>query len=231
LIRFAHISIGEGAGPACLRCAGTGPAPSFRSAEDIVAEIREVTEAWTAPVGPNAVLGGFEPFSHPELPALINAARLAGVTRICLETDGGALAQLVNAHGAFRSGVRHLRLRTLGTGREADELSGRPGLSATALSGLRMFLDAAADAEERVAVAAVVPVCVHNLAMLSSTVAALADAGVQAVSLVGNGKVPDTSAASIAAACDTGTVNRVWVDVDDLPLPESHLAHLAEDRS
>ena len=231
MIRFARINIGEGAGPTCSRCATPAPTPNFRSAEDIVAEIREVTEAWTAPVGPNVVFGGFEPFSHPELPALINAARLAGVTRVCLETDGGALAQPVNAHGAFRSGVRHLRVRTLGIGREADELAGRPGLSAGAVSGIHAFLQAATEAEDKVAVAAVIPVCVHNVALLPSTVAALADAGVRAVSPVGNGTVPDASAATIAAACDTGTVNRVWVDVDDLPVPESHLGHLAEDRS
>lgn len=231
MIRFARISIGEGAAPACLRCASTAPAPSVRSAEDIVAEIREVAEAWTAPVGPNMVLGGFEPFSHPELPALIAAARQAGFSRICLETDGGALAQPVNAHGAFRSGVRHVRVRTLGVGRDADELAGRPGLSATVLAGIRAFLDIAAEAGDPVAVAAVIPVCTHNLAMLSTTVFALADAGVQAVSLVGNGAVSGAAAAVVAAACDTGTVNRVWVDVDDLPVPDSHLDHLAEERS
>ncbi|MHB1341945.1 MAG: hypothetical protein ACYC77_01075 [Coriobacteriia bacterium] len=228
MIPFAHIRLGEGAGPVCLRCARTAPVPGFRSGTDVTAEIREVAETWTAPVGPNLLLDGFEPFSHPELPALISAAANAGVARIGLETDGGALAQGVNAPGAFRSGVRHLRVRTLGIGRVADDLAGRPGLSASLLAGVQAFLDAASVAGEKVAVAAVIPVCPHNLDMLPSTVAALADAGVQSISLVGNGEVGPPAAVVIAAACDTGTVNRVWVDVMDLPLPNEYRDHAAE---
>ena len=231
MIRFAHVSLGEGAGPSCLKCAGAVPAVRPRSGHDVIAEIQEVANEWTAGTGPNVFLEGFEPFAHPELPALVAAATKAGFVRVGLETDAGALAQVGNAAGALHAGVRHVRFRTLGLDSTGDELAGRPGLAVIASAGIRMFRETAALAGTRVAVSAVIPVCRHNVRSLSATVAALADMGVGAVRLARAGDVPASAMAEVAAACDTGTVNRVWVDVYDLPVPETHRAHLAEETS
>ena len=40
------------------------------------------------------------------------------------------------------------------------------------------------------------------------------------------GPLPDSAAGVVAAACDTGMVNRLWVETDgNLPLPDSHRLH------
>lgn len=229
MIRFAHVSLGEGAGPSCVTCASAQSAARPRSGDDVIAEIQEIANEWTAGTGPNVLLEGFEPFSHPQLPALVAAAIEAGFARVGLETDGGALAQAGNAAGALHAGVRHLRLRTLGLDDLGDELAGRAGLAVMAAAGVSVFREVAASTDTRVAISAVIPVCEHNLASLPATVAALADMGAGAARLIRAGELPANAAAGIAAACDTGTVNRVWVDVHDLPLPETHRAHLAGD--
>lgn len=229
VIRFAHISLGEGGGPACHRCARPVPATRFRAGDDVRAEIREVAADWEVPGGPNVLFDGFEPFAHPELPALIEAARSSGYRRIGLETDGGALAQAGNAAGSLHAGVRHLRIRTLGLDEAGDELAGRPGLAFLVTSGVRLFREAAEAAGVPVAVSAAVPVCAHNADALPAIVAALARAGVGAVRLEGAGQGGVRLADRVAAACDTGTVNRVWVEASGLPLPDTHASHARGD--
>ncbi|MCE5204044.1 MAG: hypothetical protein LLG24_07535, partial [Actinomycetia bacterium] len=149
-------------------------APSPRSEGDILAEIAEIAEEWDALGRPNVFFEGFEPFAHPALPSLISAAADAGFARIGLETDGGALARPGNAAGALHAGVRHVKIRTLGLDRSADEICGRPGLSTSVLQGMHALSQAADDLGVVVAVSGVVPLCRHNVELLPATVAALA---------------------------------------------------------
>lgn len=230
MLEFAHIAVGTGVGLACTRCVPPVEA-DYLSAALVIASIQAVAEGWSGGPGPNVILGGPEPFAHPELPAIVAAAVAAGVERICLETDGGALSVPANATGVLRAGVRHLRVRLLaGEAVLADELSGLRGRTGDALTGIDAFL-AAADAEAvRVTVTAVVTVCQHNLSSLPATVATLARHGLHAVRLLSTGSLPDDAEAVLAAACDTGMVNQLWVEADPaLPLPSSHTLHAVAD--
>ncbi|MGB4442546.1 MAG: hypothetical protein WBJ62_10065, partial [Coriobacteriia bacterium] len=77
-----------------------------------------------------------------------------------------------------------------------------------------------------VVVTAVIPVCRHNADALPATIAELASLGVQAVRLVPSADATTPALALLAAACDTGMVNRLWVEVDPaLPLPDTYALH------
>ena len=150
-----------------------------------------------------------------------------GVQRIALETDGGALSVPANAGGVIRAGVRHLRVRLLDADEvRGDELSGLAGRTRDALAGVDTYRTAAAELGVRVLVTALVPVCEHNLDSLSATVLSLASHGLDAARLVPGGELSASAAAIIAAACDTGMVNHLWVEADPaLPLPPTHALH------
>ncbi|MDY0341003.1 MAG: hypothetical protein RBS17_07305 [Coriobacteriia bacterium] len=173
------------------------------------------------------VLTGPEPFSHPELPAVIAACREAGFTRIALETDGGALAVHGNASGVLRAGVRHLWVRVLGADDIVhDERVARPGRGAAARAGVAAYSAAAREDGRTVCVTAIVPVCRHTLPELPAIVVSCAVRGFDAVRLVSTGPLPEVAGVLIAAACDTGMVNRIWVCTDGLlPLLSSHYLH------
>lgn len=226
MLTFDSIRVGDGEPLHCLRCAHAAP-PAYHSAAAIAERIRAAAAAWEGQPGPNIALTGPDPFGHPELPALIAACAEAGAERIALETDGGALGAYRNAEGVLRAGVRHLWLRVLAAGPLGDELSGHRELGASAHAGLRAYLDAAERDGAVVAVTTLVPVCRHNLAALPATVAALASWSVHAVRLSAtSAPLPSSAAGVIAAACDTGMVNRLWVETDGvLPLPDSHRLH------
>ncbi len=226
MIPFARVSLGEADGLACIRCPRRDATARMRALHDIKAEVTEVVDEWTASTGPNVVFMGFEPFKHPDLPAIIAQAREAGAERIALETDGVALALERNARGALDAGVRHLTVTMLATGALGDALIGRPGHADAALAGIGTFIRIAGEAGVSVAVGARIAVCPHNVAALPVTVADLAAAGVGAVTLVGGDQAERVDPAIIAAACDTGTVNRVWVEVTGLSLPPSHRLHM-----
>lgn len=230
MLRFDSIRVGDGEPLHCLHCAQGVPS-AYHSAAAIAERIRAATAAWEGHPGPNVVLTGPDPFGHPELPALIAACAEAGAERIALETDGGALGAYRNAEGVFRAGVRHLWLRVLAAGPLGDELSGHRDLGASVKAGLRTYLDVADRDGAVAAVTALVPVCCHNLAVLPATVAALASWGVHAVRLSStSAPLPSSAAGVIAAACDTGMVNRLWVETDGtLPLPGSHRLHAVRD--
>lgn len=226
MLDFVEVAVGEGEGLGCATCRAR-LVPSYRPADEVISEIRDVAARWGGRPGPNLVLCGPEPFAHPELPRLVAAAVEAGVERLALETDGGALSVSQNATGALRSGVRHLRVRVLAADAAvSDGLTGKPGLSASARVGIGLFLEAAAQDGVACAVTAIVPVCDHNLVMLPAIVAELAGWGVHAVRLVKACDLPDGAATDIAAACDTGMVNRLWVETDGrVPLPSGHALH------
>ncbi len=233
MIDFHPISIGDGAPCGCVRC-GLVPEASYAPIAEVEARLTAVRTAPGAPADPGSTvtaggvaLVGPEPFAHPELPALVAACRRAGFSRIALETDGSALAAHGNAAGVLHAGVRHLWVRVLGAENAThDALVGRPGRGAASRLGVTAYLEAASATGVTVAVTAVVPVCVHTLGDLPAIVAACAQRGFHAVRLEAAGLLPSQAATVIAAACDTGMVNRVWVSTDGaLPLPETHRLH------
>jgi len=215
VIRFVEIPLGRGSVCPCVRC--SAPAErEFYPAEAISARVGDAVAAWRDDPGPNILFTGPEPFSHPELPAIVTSAAAANAEGIALRTDAGALAIPGNAEGVLAAGVTQLQVVLLaGTAAEHDALTSRTGLFDAATSGVASFLAAARASRAQVAVTGLVPVCAHNLASLPATVASLARAGAVAVEIAAS----PTAAASpgfsewTAAAIDTGLVNGVWVGV------------------
>lgn len=220
MIRIAPITVGAGVPAGCVRCAPM-PEPAYLPLRQMARALEEIHGAH------GVALTGPEPFAHPELPAVIAACREAGFTRLALETDGGALAAHGNAAGVLHAGVRHLWVRVLGPDDAVhDERIGRPGRGAAARAGIAAYRAAALEAGRAIVVTAVVPVCRHTLPELPAIVLSCAVRGFDAVRLVSTGSLPGTAGTIIAAACDTGMVNRLWVSTDgSLPLPVSHQLH------
>lgn len=225
MLPFARVEVGVPGTRRCRLC-DTGPATAgWRSTADIAAELREIVTDWTAAVGPGVILCGPEPFKHPSLPELVAAARAAGFERIGLETDAVALGREEHARGALMAGVRHVRAVVFGLGDVGDRMAGAPGASAASFAGIERFVETAAQARLPVAVSVVVPVCRHNAERLHLLVAAVARAGAGHVMLEASGPDVEAPEAVVAAACDTGTVNRAWVEVRGLRVPRSHAVH------
>lgn len=215
MIRFVEIPLGRGSLCECVRCASQSEREFF-SAEVICARVADTVDAWSDGPGPNVLFTGPEPFSHPELPGIIGTASAAGVERICLRTDAGALSIPGNAEGVLAAGVTQLQVVLLaGDAGTHDTLTSRSGLFTAAESGLTNFLAAARASRAHVAVTGLVPVCAHNLSELPATVAALARGGALAVEIVASPAVAAGAGFSgwITAAIDTGLVNGVWVSV------------------
>ena len=233
MLGFVTVPLGTGSPLRCTRCHGTGTLAGYRPALDVVADVAAAVLGWSDGPGPNVTLGGPEPFAHPELPSLVAGAVQAGVVRLRLETDAAALVSPANASGAVAAGVRHLRFRLLGGSPGVhDALTGEAGALDATLEGVRAFAAAAREQDAAVSITTLVPVCRHNVRDLSATVGAALDAGADAVTLLIDDGGLDVPAAVpwITAACDTGVVNGVWVEVDGLPyclLPRYDL-HLAD---
>ena len=193
---------------------------------------------WDGMPGPNIRLIGAEPFGHPELPALVAAATEAHCRRLCLDTDAIALRSPQNAGGSLMAGVRHLRWTILGgTPGVHDALYGEPGALDASVEGIRSFTSIASDEALAISVTAVVPVCRHNARDLPAAAGLAVDAGVDRILLrVEDGGLDLASALPwIVAACDTGVVNGVWVEVEGVPfclLPgyDLHLADAVRER-
>jgi len=185
-----------------------------------------------APHPPFSLLfSGADAFGHPDLPALIAYVVRGGATRVGLETDGRALTVGGNAGGAIHAGVRRFDISLLAADDVAGErLYGRADAAGLALQGVAECVAAAERAGVNVAVTAAVPVCAHNLDDVARTVAALAAVGVACVRLDAR-DLPFSAHASacLVAACDTGMVDGVWVEVLGSPeaLPPSHVLHVA----
>jgi hypothetical protein len=220
VIRFVDVRVGEGDAVACSRCGATPVGAAFRPTADVVAQIVAAVESWSGGAGPNVALGGADALGHPELPVLVAAAMEAGVARLRLDTDGAALQSPRNAAGSVAAGVRHVRVTILaGTPGVHDALAGGPGRLDALGAGVRTFLDAAAEQDAEVCVTAVVPVCRHNARDVPSAVAHAARIGCASTTLLVTDAGLDLAGAraSITAACDTGVVNGMWVEVDGAP--------------
>lgn len=235
MISFIEVPIGVGDAVSCSRCELL-PVPAAPGDFDEIAPLIDAAMAVGLRVGgpgPNLRFAGYEPFLHPELPALISAAAQAGAARIQLRTDGGGLAQPGNAQGALEVGVTHFEIVLLGGDAEIhDGLSGTPGLFEACEQGVRTLLAAAHASGERIAVTGAVPLCLHNMAHAAQTVAAFAAMGALAVRLEVSAPAAASvgMSAAISAALDTGTVNGVWVSVTGIApelLPVSTLHAVA----
>ncbi|MDZ4170399.1 MAG: hypothetical protein U1E26_12220 [Coriobacteriia bacterium] len=229
MITFAQIAIGEGGLVACTRCtdSSTGLTASPRDASEVAREITAAAGSWSRGPGPNVTFVGFEPFAHPALPQLIAEAVAAGVVRLRLRTDGGALATGANAVGILAAGVRHLEVVVLAAGEEHDRLSGRSGLAAACDGGVRAFVAAAARDGLRVAVTGRVPVCRHNARGAAGAVAWLASLGAVAVHLDATA-CREADGPLVLAALDTAAVHGLAASVSgDLFAMAPQWAHRA----
>lgn len=228
MLRFAEVSMGEGGVVACSRCAAPAPA-AYRSSADVIADVEAAVSAWDGPGRANLSLAGADPFNHPDLPEIVAAAVGAGVSRLRVETAGAALGVGDNAPGAQSAGVRHACVTLLGNEGVHDVLAGAPGLFGAACAGMRAWTLAAQGSGSATFLSGAMPVCDHNAAEAPAVVAAFAGLGAREVTLRASAGLDVQRAGSwLAAACDTGTVNRVWVRVTGVPaeaLP-GHVIHL-----
>lgn len=226
MLEFARIAVGEGVTASCSRCGGTVPRshfPTERVREAIVAAIAADGD----PTGPNVCLTGPEPFEHPELPRLVETCVRAGARRIALETDAAALSVARNALGVISAGVHHLHVRMLETDPVRGEALGvAAGRTVDSLAGIEAYRDASRAAVVPVVISILLPVCPHNLGALPEMVVRAATLQVDRVRLLPAAPLPSSAPALLAAACDTGMVNGVWVEAAEaLGLPASHRLH------
>jgi hypothetical protein len=232
VLHFAEVSLGAGRGVRCRRCHGTADAPTFLDASVLVDRITEAAAGTVAP-GPNVALTGPEPFDHPDLPALVTAAVRSGVARLRIDTDGAALANPANAGGSIAAGVRHIRVTLLGGSPGThDVLCGTPGAFEAALAGMRTYARAAEEQDTAVSLSVLVPVCRHTVRDLPTAVAAAGEAGARSVLLRVDDGGADLRAALpwMTAACDTGVVNGVWVELEGVAhcMAPAYVLHLAD---
>ncbi len=210
MITFAEVSIGTAAETPCVRCA-RATTPSMRSAASVLEEITGICEAWSYGPGPNVSLVGAEPFSHPDLPLLVQGAVQAGCERLRLRTDAGALAAGPNATGVVGAGVRQLEVVLLGGDAEShDVLVGRAGAFEAAAAGVSAFRSAAAATGAHVAITGRIPVCRHVREGIAATVHALARMGAVAIDLAPTAGI-ELDVARLNAARETAVVNGTWL--------------------
>lgn len=229
LITFVQIAIGSGPGLSCARCAAQTSAMDVapREAGQIVDEITDAARSWSHGPGPNVTFIGLEPFAHPALPELVSGAVAAGVVRVRLRTDGGALATGANAAGALAAGVRQLEVVALAAGEDHDRLTGRSGLASACDAGVRAFVRVAAQEGHRVAVTGLVPVCRHSAGHAADAVAWLAAMGAVAVHIDASA-CRESDRHLVVAALDTAAVNGVSASVSDGPFaPSTRWSHRA----
>ncbi|MBE0475958.1 MAG: hypothetical protein IBX62_02540 [Coriobacteriia bacterium] len=205
MLAYAEVPIG-GRPAACARCRPCPEEAPFIPAEEVASAIRRDVQAR----GGSVALVGGDAFEHPAWRDLVSGALVAGARR--LRTDAGP-ALAVYAEEALCVGVRHVRVRLLAPPSRHDELLRAAGAGEATLAGVRAFLDAAERAGVSAVVTAILPVCRHNLHDLPATVTALAETGAaSAEAVLDTASVPPGPAAPwLAAAADSGTVNRMWL--------------------
>ena len=233
MIRFVEIAVGTGGAVRCARCHGATAPVRYAAALGVARDIEDAVGSWSGAPGPNIALTGPDPFGHPDLPALVSAAVRAGAQRLRIHTPAAALRSAQNAAGCIGAGVRHLSFALLGgTAGVHDALVDEPGSLDALTAGVRSYR-AAAEAEDlAVCVTAVIPACRHNLRDLPAAVGCAVDIGADAVLVRVEDGGADLSHALpwLAAACDTGVVNGVWVELWGVPfcMLEDHDLHLTD---
>ncbi len=212
MIGYRRVLIGEGGTARCSACMrGSTAAPVFRPIDDIVREVALV--GGETPVPDGVLFTGCEPFSHPQLPGIVDAARQMGIRRVCLRTDAGALSKGDNARGALAAGVTHIDVVLLADSEDHDRLTGIRGLASACVAGVRAFKEAAEAAGRRAALTGRVPLCRHNVHLAAHAVARLAALGAVAV-CIETTHVRSVDLTHVYAALDTAAVNGVhaWTD-------------------
>ena len=214
MLSFHTIVLGSGQAPPCRRCTPQSSPVEYAP----VAEVNGRIEAVLADAPETGVLlVGPEPMGHPALPEIIRCAAAAGAVRIGMQTAGGALAHGENARGSLATGVRLIEVALLGAdAAEHDACTLAPGAFDSTRAGVARFRDAAAAAGEHVVVRGRVDVCTHTAASLPAIVATFAAWGASSVVLETAGSLTRADVAHVRAACETATVNRVWVAVRGL---------------
>lgn len=216
MITFTELVIGTGGVAPCAQCARKDAA-----AVSTPVDMAEMGIAVHRPFDPGltgVALVGFEPFAHPQLPAIIAALRAQGEERIRLRTDCGALITPGNAEGVIAAGVRHLEAVFLSDRVNHDRLTGRAGLFEAATRGVRAFITAAAAADARVVLTGYVPLCAHNVRTAAFAVAHLASLGALAVH-VDASRAKQGDEAHLVAALDTGAALGVAAYATGWPSP------------
>lgn len=209
MLVFREVTIGTGGIAGCVRCAGRKTAEPC-SADEVGKALHRAASENDAP-GPNVIFTGFEPFAHPALPQLVQAAVQAGFQRIRLRTDGGGLARSGNAEGVLGAGVRQVEIVLLAGEELHDSLTGRAGLFSAAEEGIAQLRRAAEAQGIEIAVTGLVPVCRHNAVGVAEAVAALAAWGAVAVTIDARERALDEHV--LRAALDTGTLGLSAVSV------------------
>lgn len=214
MLVFCDIPFGSGEEVSCRRCSSGDSRPHATIAE----LTGRIDSALGATPDAGVLLSGVDVLGHIELSDLVRNAARAGASRIAVRSSGGVFAEPAAAQELVRSGVRVVEVTFLGSNAQAhDALAATPGAFDTAAAAVA-HVRAAADAlDVRVAIRGRVRVCRHNLADLPATVMRLAEMGVASISLACDPTLDPRRAVDwVLAACDTGTVNRVWVAVSGM---------------
>lgn len=214
MLAFHEVSLGGSGEIACTRCA-------VRAHEEPrTSDAMESPDRALADIGTAGVL-----FTHTgdvERDALISWVRRAvtsGASRIGIRTSGRLLRNEQDAIGLVDAGVRLAEVTFMGPeASQHDVFVGAAGSFDAAVGAVRAFSEAAETLGVRLAVRSRIPVCAHNLQIVPETVMACAQMGVSSMLLVCDPSLdPRRSVEWVSAACDTGTVNRVWVAVTGMP--------------
>ena len=128
------------------------------------------------------MIRGSEPFMHLNLVDIIFELRRAGVARIGVRTDGGALSNPQTARGCIDAGVRVFEILVLaGDAATADRISGTQGLHAASLRGITQVGEAATELDVHTFMVAVIPMTKSNAGQLIAATQAAIAAGAQAI--------------------------------------------------
>lgn len=183
-----HIDLGTGGVAACTRCSSVSRAPL--PASDILHSLSQVLERASAEPcqsasSTNVIFGGFEPFRHPDLVQVLSTVAddsRGAISRIGIQTDGGALSVSSNALGSISSQVSLFEIFLRG-GDEAshDTLTSEKGLFHLALMGIAGARAAAEELDKQIFMVGVAALCSHNRHLLPAIVTAFVQAGVDAI--------------------------------------------------
>lgn len=215
MLTFGRIPVGAGETVACRRCAPftahSGAESGYHPAELILAEMTAVRATGIAA---GVMFSGPEPLAHPALPTLVSSAAETGFERIGIATSAAAFAVRANTGGAIAAGVRIIEVPLLGPdGATHDALAGRAGAFAESRAGVSRFRETAEEAGARVAVRGRLDVCAHTAQSASAAVVTFVSWGASSVELRVCGRLGPADVEHVRAACETGTVNGVWVAV------------------
>jgi hypothetical protein len=212
VLEFHEIVIGEAA-PACPRCASSQTV-AYRDPSEVATEATDAGSA-VALVGADAI--GFD-----GLEEVVRAMVAAGAARIRADVAPGPIAG--QAQRLVGLGIRQFRFDLTPAASDpclVDELR-------TAVEAVRA---AGEEAVARIAVSGSFDVCRHTLQHAPVAVMQAKEAGLSAVVLRVTDASLDLAQATpwLRAACDTGMVNALWVDVEAAPFcfMEGHELHVA----